>query len=109
MTPRNCVWLPDHWCVANNQSPIVLPMDPSNLAAKSGVAYIPRFTPAKHRLSSVHSSDGLQKGQNSQRKVAPFSVEKLVMFNTRYENGYDLSTDSHYNEWPAQYHPQKGM
>ena len=183
MTPRNIVSgfrTTGVWPI--NRNAIVLPMDPSNLAAKSGVAYIPMFTPAKRRLSSVHSSDspvsdkyvpaekhaplasyldspnyrriavthtkssirvltsaenlqriehkekekqakqqekeerarrreerrGLQKGQGSQKRVAPFSVEELVMFNTRYENGYDLSTDSRYNEWLAQYHPQNG-
>ena len=165
MTPRNIVSgfrTTGVWPI--NQNAIVLPMDPSNLAAESGVAYIPMFTPAKRRLSSVHSSDspvsdkyvpaekhaplasyldspnyrriavthtkssicvltsaenlqriehkekekqakqqekeerarrrkerrGLQKGQGSQKRVAPFSVEELMMFNTRYENGYDL-------------------
>ena len=41
-----------------NRNAIVLQTDPSNLAGKTGVAYIPLFTPAKCRLSaSCYSSD----------------------------------------------------
>ena len=180
MTPKNItsgfritgVWPP-------NQNAIVLPTDPSNLAAKSGVAYIPLFTPAKRRLSSSCSSsdspipdvympaekhaplagfldspdyrrrptvtrlhysirvlisaENLQiikeKEQEKQAKLKekeerakrreerrglrkshpktlPFSEEELVKFSTRYDNGYDLSTDDRYNEWLAIYHPK---
>ena len=183
VTPKNImsgfqttgVWPP-------NRNAIILPTDPSNLAAKSGVAYIPLFTPAKRRLSSSCSLDSpvpdayvpagkhaplaglldspdyqhrptvtrtnsirvltsaenlqrieekeqekqakikekeerlrrreerrrLQKSQKLQKSYLPFSEEELVRFSTRYENGYDITTDERYNEWLAVYHPKGG-
>ena len=36
--------------------------------------------------------------------VHMFSESEIVTFVTRYENGYDITTDERYNEWLAIYH-----
>ena len=33
-----------------------------------------------------------------------FSEKEMIKFTTRYENGYDILTDTRYNEWLATYH-----
>ena len=33
-----------------------------------------------------------------------FTMAELALFKRRYENGYDLKTDSRYNQWLSKFH-----
>ena len=68
----------------------VLPSDPQeNLAARSGVAYILLFSPAKRRLSSQ----------------VTFTAEEVEHFETCLEEGTGDRSDSRYQTWLKRYHP----
>ena len=78
-----------------NRNALKPPEEPKeSLAAASGLAFIPLYSPAKPRLLSQadHSLS--------------FSNEEVQRFETRYENGYDLVTDERYNRWLEMYHPE---
>lgn len=60
-----------------------------DLAAVNGLAYIPLFSPAPSR----------------QKRAVNFTEEEEELFQRRYENGYDLKHDEHYNEWISLNHP----
>ena len=49
-----------------------------------------------------------RKREQKRKGYSRFSEEELVIFCTRYENGYDISTDDRYNQWIAIYHPRCG-
>ena len=73
-----------------NRNAIVLPSDPQeNLAARSGVAYIPLFSPAKRRLSSQ----------------VTFTAEEVEHFETCLDEGTGDRSDSRYQTWLKRYHP----
>ena len=69
---------------------------PCSLAEATGLAYIPLYSPApqKRRLGT-------------QPQTASFSPEQVVIFQRRYENGYDLDIDPHYNLWLQLEHPEE--
>ena len=64
-----------------------------SLTEATGLAYIPLYSPAK-RPSQVQ-----------EEKEPEFSMDELEHFEHRYENGYDIKTDSRYNRWLKMYHP----
>lgn len=35
-----------------------------------------------------------------------FSKQEISKFATRYDNGYDLTSDERYNAWLKEYHPE---
>ena len=41
-------------------------------------------------------------------KSLPFTEEEIKLFETRFENGYDLTTDERYNAWLRAKHPSGG-
>ena len=80
------------------------------LTKKTGLSFIPLYSP--HR--SLHSP-GLRCGGpghalvespaiNSDLDVS-FTDEEVTLFQTRYENGYDIAGDDRYTQWLSMYHP----
>ena len=70
-----------------------------SLAEKSGLAFIPLYSPAPKR--STHTQD--------EQNGLDFAEEELVKFERRYENGFDLPSDSRYNLWLATHYPDSDL
>jgi len=67
-----------------------------SLTEKTGLKYIPLLSPApkpKGRMSSLSCSS------------ASFTEEERLRFEIRWEEGYDLEDDLHYNNWVRIHHP----
>ena len=75
-----------------NRSAFCVPDNSENLPKETGLVFIPLYSPAGKRTKEVSQDD--------------FTMEEIELFQTRYENGYDISTDSRYNDWLAKYHPE---
>ena len=75
-----------------NRSTFCVPDNSENLPEETGLAFIPLYSPAGKRTKEVSQDD--------------FTMEEIELFQIRYENGYDISTDSRYNDWLAKYHPE---
>lgn len=43
-----------------------------------------------------------ERARKREQKQFQFSAEEIVKFTTRYENGYDITSDSRYNAWLTQ-------
>ena len=77
-----------------DRNAISLPSDQKqNLAAQSGVAYIPLYTPAKRRLSCSSS-------------ITAFAEEEMECFDTCFEEGTGDRDDSQYQAWLKMYYPE---
>ena len=66
--------------------------DPSSLARKTGLKYIPLYSPARNR-PLVGPSD-----------TPVFSINELSKFQARFAQGHDLP-DPRYWKWLSMYHP----
>ena len=80
-----------------NRDALRLTVEPAEcLAAASGLAFIPLYSPATPRprraIQELHS---LQ-----------FSEDELKRFERRYENGYDIPGDERYIRWLEMHHPE---
>lgn len=74
-----------------DRNAISLPTDEKqNLAQKSGVAYIPLYTPAKRRIPSLYLT---------------FTDEELEYFEECFEDGTGNREDSRYQAWLRMNHP----
>ena len=65
--------------------------DPLSLSKKTGLKYIPLYSPAKH----PHCSSSTPK----------FSVKEVVKYQRQFEEGYDIS-NPRYESWIRMYHPE---
>ena len=75
--------------------------DADSLSEKTGLAYIPLFSPApKCQLSRVISPP-----LSSSPISFCFTEEEIERFQVRWENGYDLKHYQRYNQWLEVYHP----
>ena len=54
-----------------------------------GISFIPLYSPFQKKTTS---------------SVIEFTEEELLRFQMRYEEGYDLTTDTKYNKWLEMYH-----
>ena len=54
-----------------------------------GISFIPLYSPFKKKTTS---------------SVIEFTEKELLRFQRRYEEGYDLTTDTKYNKWLEMYH-----
>ena len=54
-----------------------------------GISFIPLYSPFKKKTTS---------------SVIDFTEEELLRFQRRYEEGYDLTTDTKYNKWLEMHH-----
>lgn len=96
--------------------------DPSALPKKTGLAFIPFYSPMRKPASvaqapnpvhlstpdlstpdPVHLStpDPVQESPSS--LLTAFSEEDHERFNRRFEEGFDIATDHHYNQWLKEY------
>ena len=64
-----------------------------SLAERSGLHFIPLYSPAKKRVQSLP-------------QVAAFDAEQMSLFQKRFEEGYDLPGDECYQQWLRMYHPE---
>jgi len=76
------------------------PREEASLAQKSGLAFIPLYSPAPK-----HSTHPQEKEDDFTEEEDDFTEEELIKFDRRYKNGYDLVGDSRYNLWLATHHP----
>ncbi len=67
-----------------------------SLAEKTGLKYVPLFSPAPKPRAQVSFPTSLSKS---------FTEEECLRFKTRWENGYDLEHDQRYNDWVRIHHP----
>ena len=61
----------------------------------------------KHEKAQQRLRQGKKPSTELQGYVHVFSESERVKFESRYENGYDITTDERYNEWLAIYHPSE--
>ena len=107
-----------------NRNAFVLPEEEchnhidSSLAASNGLKYIPLYSPAcQHtqscttpiveadRDSEMFSRESSPEVDQSQDpELTQFTVEEMKKFEKRYENGYDIRSDSRYNLWLNVFH-----
>jgi hypothetical protein len=69
--------------------------DSHSLAERTGLAFIPLYSPAARPKQSLTG--------HSVHKPISFSNDEVVRFTRRYEEGYDLTNDERYNLWLQQY------
>lgn len=72
-----------------NRDALTLPLASESTDKLSKLSYIPMYTPSKCRPSSV----------------PVFSKQELSLFESCYDDGYDLSKDARYQKWLQIYHP----
>ena len=60
------------------------------LQTRTGVSFVPLYSPVVHK---------------KQHSVLTFSDDEMLLFQHRYEEGYDLVDDAMYNRWLEMYHP----
>ena len=65
--------------------------NPLSLAKKTGLKYIPLYSPAKPSLESP--------------STPKFSVDEVMKYQQRFEEGYDIP-NPHYEAWLSMYHPE---
>ncbi|CAI8012617.1 hypothetical protein GBAR_LOCUS8090 [Geodia barretti] len=63
-----------------------------SLAEKTGLKFIPLYSPSHRRTQAV-------------RTGTTFEPEEMTLFQTRFEEGYDLG-DERYESWLRMYHPE---
>ena len=79
---------------------------PEALSKKTGLAFIPLYSPDCERCScsnSSHSSDQMSSSEDD------FTEEERIRFRRRYEEGYDIKTDNRYNLWLKKCSQNAGM
>lgn len=82
--------------------------DGAELPRESGIPFIPLYSPAsKHapRLSVHELWAAMDQDNDDEDEDEGFTEDECVQFQRRYDNGYDLVTDSRYNLWLKKYHP----
>ncbi len=67
---------------------------PNSLAEKTGLNYIPLFSPAR------------PPSQHSHPPTSTVSTEKILRYQRRFDEGYDLDIDRWYTDWKQIYHPE---
>ena len=91
----------------NALSPIKEKAD--SLTKETGLSFIPLYSPSSRRpLSpalSYHDLSDIAESVNHDPDDDSFTVEETTLFQTRYENGYDISGDERYEQWLSKYHP----
>ena len=87
-----------------------------SLAASNGLKYIPLYSPACHHTRRHTIAEVDNAGELSSREPSPeayqsqnsiseqFTAEEIAKFERRYDNGYDLHSDHHYNLWLKVFH-----
>ena len=80
--------------VMDNTPPV---NDQRSLCAKTGLAFIPLYSPARSERSE--RSEHLTKRHTETQ----FTEDEIARFTLRYEEGYDIASDDRYNTWLAQY------
>ena len=74
----------------------------ANIAEKHGIEYLPFHTPKKNLEPSLNSRETLTDLPN-------FTDAELLLFQRRFEEGYDIKTDDRYNLWLEVYHPRPDL
>ena len=64
----------------------------NDLSQETGRSFIPMFSPILRRTCT-----------------AEFTEEEIALFETRYENGYDVTEDARYNKWLSKFHPESAV
>ena len=86
-----------------------------DVAKSNGISYLPLYSPhtSKKRVSFAPSPEMLSPLSLSPLSpVSPethyisFTAEEKQRFQTRYEEGFDITTDSRYNQWLQNHHPE---
>lgn len=69
--------------------------DPASLAERTGLQYIPLYSPARRCQETP--------------QPATFTTEEFSRFQHQFEEGYNLSIDPRYNQWLEMYHPDTDL
>ena len=69
---------------------------PKSLAERTGLKYVPLFSPAPTK-------------RQSQAVTPSFSETEMAQFEIRFEEGYDLDIDPRYTLWKKMYHPDNSL
>ena len=75
---------------------------PSTLCEHTGLRFIPLLSPAaKHHLSLGETTSSTSYAQDDSLVAhqSDFTDEENAIFSKRWENGYDITTDTRYNLW----------
>ena len=76
-----------------NRNAISLPsVEPESLSRETGIPFLPMCSPFSKRTSKAVAME--------------FTEEEEALFETRYENGYDIEGDARYSQWLAKFHPE---
>ena len=88
----------------------MLPPTPSRLLSKrtAGLPFIPLVSPAC-RLVRESTDTPSSKESLEEETLSPsselFTAEEEAIFQKRFDKGYDIKTDSRYNQWLSMHHP----
>ena len=69
--------------------------DPTSLAKRTGIKYIPLYTPSK-------------RPQAGHPKTPKFSINEISKYQSCFEQGHSLP-DPRYQQWLSMYHPGEGF
>ena len=82
------------------------------LSRDTGLSFIPLYSPSCHRPHSSVQGHTSTLDLDSSFVDSPaanhddsFTEEEITLFQTRYENGYDISGDDRYRQWLCKSHP----
>ena len=82
------------------------------LSRETGLSFIPLYSPSCHRPHSPVQGHTSTLDLDSSFVDSPaanhddsFTEEEITLFQTRYENGYDISGDDRYRQWLCKSHP----
>ena len=70
------------------------------LSKETGLSFLPMHSPISRPPPNpvAHDLDEFTEGE--------FTEGEISLFETRFENGYDLMDDARYNQWLSHYHPE---
>ena len=66
--------------------------EPEHLSGETGIPFLPMCSPFTKRTSKTVALN--------------FTEEEVDLFETRFENGYDIRDDTWYNKWLEEFHPE---
>jgi hypothetical protein len=68
---------------------------PENVKKRTGISFVPLYAESPAIQKTRHGTTCHQ-----------FTEEEIVLFQRRFEEGYDLKDDEKYNVWRNMYHPE---
>ena len=95
-----------------NRNALSLPgQECETLSKETGLSFIPLYSPS-HRIPhsplQAHDCPNLDSSyvDSPAATCISFTEEEVALFETRYENGYDIVGDDRYRQWLSNCHPE---